>query len=113
MDALIRHSSTDVARITHLNSVLIKGPEPNFPPLDPNEKIKFTPMAVFTRFHSPIFTQYQIDLALKLSLALSLPQPESVCLTIPLFLLMALIRIALGSGLVDWLVKYCYTQSCC
>ena len=80
MDALIRHSPSDMARLAHLKSVVLKGPDPHFPYLDPNKAIKFTPMAVYTRFHSLVITQYQLELVLKLSLALQLPQPERACL---------------------------------
>ena len=80
MDALIRRSPSDVARLAHLKSVVLKGNDPHFTSLDPNKVIKFTPMAVYTRFHSMVITPYQLELVLKLSLALPLPQPERACL---------------------------------
>ena len=80
LDALIRRSPPDMARLAHLQSAVIKGSDPHFPFLDRNQAVKFTPMAVYTRFHSLVITPYQLELVLKLSLALPLPQPERACL---------------------------------
>jgi hypothetical protein len=80
MDALIWRSPSDMARLAHLKSVVLNGPDPHLPSLDPNKVIKFTSMAVYTRFHSLVITQNQLELFLKLYFALALPQLECECL---------------------------------
>ena len=75
---ILEVSPRDRSRISHLSQVLLKGRDPRLP-VDPDRVIKFTPMAVFTRFHSLHMTRYQLMQVLRLYLGLPIPPPQQVC----------------------------------
>jgi hypothetical protein len=75
VEAVLKANPNDLARVSHLQQVLIQGSDPRLA-VEPSKPIKYIPMAFLTSQHSSMISKFQLGLYAKMCLGIDVKPPN-------------------------------------